>query len=182
MIRFLQESLWKQFGASIDMLMNAVQQCPEVYWQSNQRYCYIAYHTALYLDYYLSMPPTDFSTPLPYTSTPFEEIPAGAVDDSVPNRLYSQQEIRSYLQTSLEKCKRVIAGLTAERLQEKWIGKATGNDQYLSSPEAVHFTVLDILILNLRHVQHHTAQLNLLLRQGTNTAPDWISQTEEKLV
>jgi uncharacterized damage-inducible protein DinB len=28
----------------------------------------------------------------------------------------------------------------------------------------------------MRHVQHHAAQLNLMLRQATDSAPDWISR------
>ena len=33
---------------------------------------------------------------------------------------------------------------------------------------------------NLRHVQHHTAQLNLLLRQRTDSAPRWVSRGRER--
>jgi len=28
----------------------------------------------------------------------------------------------------------------------------------------------------MRHVQHHAAQLNMLLRQKTDSAPDWVSK------
>jgi hypothetical protein len=28
----------------------------------------------------------------------------------------------------------------------------------------------------MRHVQHHAAQLNMLLRQTTEAAPDWVSK------
>jgi hypothetical protein len=30
----------------------------------------------------------------------------------------------------------------------------------------------------MRHVQHHAAQLNLLLRKATGSAPRWVKQTE----
>jgi uncharacterized damage-inducible protein DinB len=34
----------------------------------------------------------------------------------------------------------------------------------------------ELLLYNMRHVQHHAAQLNLLLRQTTDSAPDWVSK------
>jgi hypothetical protein len=33
----------------------------------------------------------------------------------------------------------------------------------------------------MRYVQHHSAQLNLLLRQGIKNAPGWVSQAEDVL-
>jgi hypothetical protein len=38
MINILKESLWKQFGASIDMLNNAITLWPEEYWDSDKRF------------------------------------------------------------------------------------------------------------------------------------------------
>jgi uncharacterized damage-inducible protein DinB len=43
------------------------------------------------------------------------------------------------------------------------------------------FTIFELLLYNMRHVQHHAAQLNLLLRQGINDAPRWVSQTKKTL-
>jgi uncharacterized damage-inducible protein DinB len=43
------------------------------------------------------------------------------------------------------------------------------------------FTIFELLLYNMRHVQHHAAQLNLLLRQGINDAPRWVSQTKKAL-
>ena len=45
----------------------------------------------------------------------------------------------------------------------------------------MNYPVLEILLYNMRHVQHHAAQLNLLLRQELDDAPDWVSRTEEDL-
>jgi hypothetical protein len=32
------------------------------------------------------------------------------------------------------------------------------------------------LLYNMRHVQHHVEQLNLILRQETDSAPEWVSR------
>jgi uncharacterized damage-inducible protein DinB len=45
----------------------------------------------------------------------------------------------------------------------------------------MQFSTLEILLYNMRHVQHHAAQLNLLLRQEINKAPDWVSQAEDDM-
>jgi hypothetical protein len=37
------------------------------------------------------------------------------------------------------------------------------------------------LLENIRHVQHHTAQLNFLLRQEIDDAPKWVTRTQKKL-
>lgn len=178
MIDFLKACLWRQFGASIDMLINAVQDCPADYWRTNPKFHYMAYHTALYLEYYLSVPPIDFVPLLPYTSTAPEDLPSEAVDDSLPNRHYTQQELLHYLQAGREKCRQFIAGLTEEKLQQCWTTGATGKDLALSDPRALDYPVLDMIFINMRHVQHHTAQMNLLLRQTINAAPDWIATVE----
>jgi len=40
--------------------------------------------------------------------------------------------------------------------------------------------VEEILLYNMRHVQHHAAQLNQLLRQEIDQAPDWVFQATQK--
>jgi uncharacterized damage-inducible protein DinB len=38
------------------------------------------------------------------------------------------------------------------------------------------FSLLELSFYNMRHVQHHTAQLNLLLRQTIADAPKWVGR------
>ena len=42
MIIGLKESLWKQFGASIDMLKNAIELWPEENWLTDKKFFYNA--------------------------------------------------------------------------------------------------------------------------------------------
>ena len=175
MINELKESLWKQFGASIDMLNNAIMLLPEEYWNSDKRFFYIAYHSLISLDYCLTIPPTDYRSQLPFTITDPEEIPEEALDDIIPDRIYSKKELLGYLQASRLKCRELIEGLTEEKLKQRWIEKP----DELSAHCTLNYNVLEILLYNLRHVQHHAAQLNLLLRQKINKASDWVSQAED---
>lgn len=154
----MKEGLWKQFGASIDMLENAIMLCPAEQWNTGTRFWYNAYHCLFFLDYYLTMDPKTFSPPAPFTLSEFE--------DTMPERVYEKQELINYLQYNREKCHSLISTLTEEKLVERWINVSG----------SMNYSVFEILLYNMRHVQHHAAQLNLLLRQSINDAPEWVSR------
>ena len=156
----IKETLWKQFGACIDMLENAILACPNELWDTPAQFWYNAYHCLFYLDYYLSPEPEKFSPPSPFTLSEFD--PAG----TLPEVVYKKEELLGYLNFSRTKCHDLIAGLTPESASKRWIN------------EYRDYSLFEMLIYNLRHVQHHVAQLNLLLRQGMNGAPGWVSQTK----
>jgi DinB family protein len=166
MIDNIRQSLWTQFGASIDMLKNAIILWPEEYWNTRKKGFYISYHVLLFLDYYLTIPARDLSSPLPFIMVDPEDLTTDEIDDLRPARIYTRTELLSYLRTCRDKCHQLIADLTEEKLNERWIDKSGD----------MNYSVLEILLYNMRHVQHHAAQLNLLLRQQINNAPDWVSR------
>ena len=59
--------LWSQFGASMDMLENAIEAFPEEYWDDVSQSWYLAYHTLFWLDCYLDESLEAFSPPPPFT-------------------------------------------------------------------------------------------------------------------
>ena len=158
--------LWAQFGASIDMLENAIVACPENLWadRSHQPEVWaMAFHTLFWLDLYLDGPVEGFAPPAPFG---LEELdPAGIL----PPRVYGKDELLVYLGHCREKCRATIAGLTEERARERLaFGQRT-------------LTFLELLLYNMRHVQHHTAQLNLILRKNTDSAPQWVGRAKTNL-
>lgn len=162
MINLVKETLWKQFGASIDMLENAIQMCPARHWDTEKKFWYNAYHCMFYLDYYLALDPENFSPPAPFTLSEFDY-------GKMPELVYTKNELISYLQYSREKCHQLLAELTDETANKRWVNRYRD------------YSVLEMLLYNMRHVQHHTAQLNLILRQTTDNAPPWVSQTKINL-
>lgn len=152
---------WSQFGAAIDMLERAMRACPDELWGDRSRqpeFWYLAYHTLFFLDFYLSDSPRGFAPPAPFTLAELD--PAGVM----PDRVYAKDELLSYLRHGRRKCRAVTGTLTAERAR-----RLSG----FLSPE---LTVAELLLYNLRHVQHHAAQLNLILRQAGNTVPAWVGR------
>ena len=104
----IQERLWSQFGASIDMLHNAILSCPDTSFTIHNRFYYLAYHSVVLLDYYLTIPPKDFLPTLTFTIKEARERPSEAIGDMVPDRLYSKQELIDYLSASRVKCERLL--------------------------------------------------------------------------
>jgi hypothetical protein len=170
----ISSGIWHQFGASIDTLARALRAIPPAHWEAQPRMRYMAYHTLLFLDYYLTVPPTHFAAGLPYRLVSMDEVPADALDDLLPARAYTQAECLAYLQASRAKCQALLARLSVDDLAQPWICQPDD----LAPSSVMEFSVLEILLYNLRHVQHHAAQLNLLLRQLGITPPDTVPSTD----
>jgi hypothetical protein len=163
---FWRSALWAQFGAAVDMLENAIRACPDALWDDRAPgppHWYLAYHALFYLDLYLSPGMEGFAPPPPFTLS--ETDPAGPL----PPEVYSKERLLSYLAHGREKCRRVIAALTAERAVRPcgfhWLDMSDG----------------ELLLYNMRHVQHHAAQLHLRLRRATASAPAWVPRTARAL-
>ncbi|HEX8144719.1 MAG TPA: DinB family protein [Pyrinomonadaceae bacterium] len=155
--------LWQQFGASIEMLENALVACPEELWgDRSQRpeFWYVVYHTLFWLDLYLSGSVEAFSPPAPFTLD--EMDPRGLM----PERVYTKDELQAYLTHGRMKCRATIEALTDEQARRH------------SVYGSVNSSFLELLLYNMRHVQHHAAQLNLILRQKTDSAPGWVDKAK----
>jgi uncharacterized damage-inducible protein DinB len=47
--------------------------------------------------------------------------------------------------------------------------------------ERPELSTAELLLFSMRHVQHHAAQLNLILRQRTASAPRWVTKAKTAL-
>ncbi len=161
---FWKTVVWQQFGAAIDMLENALLACPDNLWSDRSQrpeFWYLVYHTLFWLDLYLSKSPEEFTPPAPFT---LEELdPAG-----LPQRPYTKGELQAFLAHGRQKCRAAIDALTDDEA-----GQRCGF-------EWVALSRAELLLYNMRHVQHHAAQLNLLLRQRTDSAPPWVKATQDR--
>jgi hypothetical protein len=173
-----KECFWKNFGAAIDMLKHEIELCPDELWQNEKQFFYMAYHTTIFLDYYLTQPVKDFKPVLPYTIIDADRLPAGAVDDVIPDRFYRRLEVIDYLNAAKVKCKQLILLSSSEKLLQRWIKDDEINLHSLCPSIVENYTILEILFYNFRHVQHHVAQLNFILRQKINKAVDWVAEVE----
>lgn len=161
-----KSTTWRQFGAAIDMLENAIHACPEPLWRDrarNPEYWYLVYHTLFFLDYYLAESAAGFTPPAPFNLDELD--PAGIL----PDRVYTKAEMLSYLAHGRGKAKAVIGALTEAGAREH---RPFGT---------IDCPFLELILYNMRHVQHHAAQLNLILRQQIDSAPRWVRWAPDDL-
>jgi hypothetical protein len=157
-----KSALEGQFLAAIDMLENAMRACPPPIWDDPQapierRFWYLAYHTLFWLDRDVSPSLDAHVPPAPFTLGELD--PAGVY----PDRTYTPEELLGYLEYGRARFRAAVS-----RLDD-----ANANEPSARRPE---LPVLEMLLYSLRHVQHHTAQLNLLLRQGGAEPPRWVAR------
>lgn len=157
----IKEAIQNQLGTRFDMLENAINMCPDEQWDRKISFWYNSNHCIFWTDYYLTTQPNKFEPPFPFTFSEFD--PTG----KKPNRTYTKAELFFYLEHCSQKANLLITSLTAESLKDCWV-----NDYK-------NFSLLEILLYNQRHIQHHSAQLNLLLRQANNKAPTWLNQEKK---
>lgn len=168
----LKTGIWHQFGASIDYLKATIATCPDELWRASlwehaeenpefSQFWYRAYHALFWLDCYLYGTEDGFLPP-----PPFELIEQDA-DGPLPARPYTQQELLTYVADLREKCRTTLEALTDEAARRLcWFPWG-------------EVTFFELLIYNLRHVQEHSAQLNLLLGQRVGPSADYPTKVRD---
>jgi hypothetical protein len=160
----LKQIVWQQFGAAIDMLDNALVACPEQLWSDRSQqpaFWYVTYHTLFWLDLYLSGSTEGFTPPAPFTLDELD--PAGVV----PEKPYTKNELRNYLNHCRRKCQTTIEALTDEQA-----GRRIGISGVAGG------TFLELLLYTMRHVQEHAAQLSLILGLKYGWEARWVSRAK----
>lgn len=156
--------LWDQSGAALDMFQNAITKCPKELWDEESKFWYITFHTIWWTDFYLTPMPCEgeFKTMPPYNNDELD--PAGIY----PERTYTKEEMLEYLLYCREKYRNLFAD------QQKFFASRWKN-------EWRDYSMLEMELYNMRHIQHHTGQLNMLLGRIDHSLPIWVSRTKGEL-
>ena len=162
--------LWRQFGASIDMLSECLRDCPHELWEKSlwddqpdqwvasgfSSFWYLSYHTLFWLDLYLTGAEEGFTPPAPFDLV---EMEAG---ESLP-RIYTREELLGYLETCRRKCQETINTMSNEQARR------------LCSFSWGELSFAELQLYSLRHVQEHGAQLRMFLGQQAGKSTGWVS-------
>ena len=140
-----KETLKSQYRASLEMLKQAIVECPESLWRSPEYknpFWHIAYHVLFYTHLYLQPCVEDF---VPWEKHKEEyrslEPPEEGMALAEP---YSKEEILAYLGLCLEQVE--------EQVNRMDLGAESG---FYWLP----FEKLELQIYNIRHIQQHTGEL-----------------------
>ncbi|HVX85124.1 MAG TPA: DinB family protein [Phycisphaerae bacterium] len=166
----LPDILLHQFEAALATLNLAVVRCPDPLWNqpvANWKFCQAAFHVTFFADIYLQ--PTDdidalkhqpFHLDHPADFRDYEEL-----EDRPQVLLYEKPFILAYIQHVRRKAHRTLPAESPETL-----AGASGFRRRNCSRAELH-------LYNIRHIQHHAAQLSLRLRLNHNLDIPWISHT-----
>ncbi|HEY6041450.1 MAG TPA: DinB family protein [Anaerolineae bacterium] len=166
--------LWRQFGAAIDMLGDALRDCPDELWEKRlwedqpdqwvtagfSTSWYLGYHALFWLDLYLTGAEEGFVPPAPFDLVEME------VGEVLP-RIYTQEELLRYLEYCRQRCRETIGALSNDQ----------ANRLCRFSWGEVPFAELQLY--NLRHVQEHGAQLRMFLGQQAGKSAGWVSRAKK---
>ena len=165
MLKRYQQLLTNQFEASLCTLGQCVERCPNSLWNvSVARYpfCQTAYHTLFFTDFYLGLNADVFKEQTFHKSHPELFGDYEQMEDREPVCLYDKPQIRMYLQHCRDKAIETIALETEESFAEP------------ARFSRRSFSRAELHVYNMRHIQHHAAQLILRLRLDTDVDIPWI--------
>lgn len=164
MLPLYQQLITNQYQATLRMLFDAVQQCPDELWHEpivELKFCQVAFHTLFFTDLYLGRKEAgfreqEFHRQHAETFADYEEL-----EPVRQQHTYEKSFVELYLQFCREKANCVAAAETEESLQQ-----TPGFDWLEFSRAEVHF-------YNIRHVHHHAAQMSLFLRMRGYDGVRW---------
>ena len=164
MEELLSKVMWRQYGAVIQMLRNAIEACPAEVWDAEDEspsFPHLAYHTMFFIDFYGGDSPEMLKA--------FKHQDFAAKSDTdlskPPSKAFSKEELLGYLDFAEEKNLGIIESFDAEDFARpcafEW--KQVEN-------------VLELRFETLRHLNHHVGQLHYILHRETGSAPGWLDQ------
>lgn len=156
----IKESFKSQYRASLEMLKQAIVECPESLWDDpeySNPFWRVAFHALFYTHFYLHPSEGDF---VPWEKhrgqfvslRPSEEVPG--VEEP-----YNKEEILAYLQLCLEQ--------VGEQVDRMDLGAESGFHW-------LPFDKLELQFYNIRHLQQHTGELCERLGAKGDVEVDWV--------
>lgn len=162
----LKTMVWRQFGAAIDMLNDAIELCPDhlwtvVLWEDTDdarygQFWFVAYHTLFWLDLFLTGSREGFTPPAPF------------IRGSLPEQPYTKEQVLVYLGVCRTKCQATIEALTEDKAHQRCVF------------EWMQPSFLELQLYCMRHVQEHAAQLSLVLGQHNVAGLDWVAKARDQ--
>ena len=154
-----KQAIQSQYRASLAMLRQAIEKCPEALWVDtsySNPFWRVAYHTLIYTHFYLSPTEADF--------VPWEKHKAGLqlLGSSAPEaKPYGQSEVLDYLALCLGQVEVQVAALDLEA--------ASGFDW-------LPFDKLELQFYNIRHIMQHTGELCERLGAHGEVEVGWVGK------
>jgi hypothetical protein len=163
----LREMLKSQFHAALAMLRDAVEKCPAELWDDGRytnRCWQVAYHALFFVHYYLQPTSEGFEPWMGHrtASQHPDSIPGPpdpASDLPLIPEMFTRDEVLAYWQ--------VCEGLVDELVDAIDLTSDASGFSWYPIPKLEH------VLVNLRHVQHHAAQIADRVRTHADVGVNW---------
>lgn len=154
-----------QYEASLCTLSYCLARCPDSSWNApvaKYPFCQAAFHTLFFADYYLSQNVESFLQQSWHQDHrdlfgDYEQL-----QDREPTSLYTRAELELYR----DFCRNKAASVMAEETETILVAQAQFPKKDFSRAE--------LHVYNIRHIQHHAAQLVFRLRIDAGVDVPWI--------
>ena len=166
MLDEFKQLIARQYEAAFCTLRACVVRCPQENWNAPvARYPFsqVVVHTLIFADLYLSRDEEEMRAQLYHqeNSQFFGEYEQ--LQDREPTEVYERAAVQSYLDFCRDKSQNVALAETNESLLKPC--GFPGKD----------FSRAELHVCNIRHIQHHSAQLTLRLRLDSKVDAPWVS-------
>ena len=153
-----------QYEAAFLTVQECIESCPDNAWDQpvcNHRFCQSAFHALFFADVYLGANPEavedqDFHREHAETFAGYDQWEKEHTD-----KHYSKEFVAAYLQHCRDKAKTLLENVTEAELT------APSGFFWIGGPAA------EVHVYNIRHLQHHAAQLSLRLRLDSLAEISW---------
>lgn len=166
MLTTMKVLLANQYEAAFCTLNACIERCPDDNWNSPvARYPFsqVALHTLIFTDLYLSLDEKAMKLQQFHRENALFFRKYEQLLDQEPTEVYERAATKRYLDFCRNKAPAVLETETAESL-----AAPCGFPRKAFSRGELH-------VCNIRHIQHHAAQLTLRLRLDTDVDAPWIS-------
>ena len=161
-----QSVIVDQYGAALEMLKQAILQCPAARWddpRGRKKFWLVAYHVLFYTHLYLHDVLAHFK---PWVKHRQDIHRLGAFPEKgEAGEPYSREEILEFL----EFCRQTVA----DRVSTLDLAAASGF-------EWLPFNRLELHLYTIRHLQHHAAELIEWLGANEGIEVDWVGMAPDQ--
>ena len=166
----IKKSYSRQIGAAFKMLEHVIDNANDSTWTArinNMPFWQICYHVLWFTDFYFHADQASFQ-PQSFDMEGIHNYWIKPDSQMIENQKHpiSKSTMRAYCTYAEQKANQFIQNI---------------NDTYFTDPSPFEwhgFPKIDLIDYNLRHLQHHVGQLDVLLRREQNIGNPWIMHAE----
>ena len=154
-----------QYEASLSTLMYCAKKCPDAQWNvlvARYPFNQVLFHTLFFADFYLGYDAKSFRSQSFHKENRDLFADYEQLSDREPQSVYSRNQIEKYGKFCVEKALETVVLETEQSLCSE------------ACFERREFSRAELHVYNIRHIQHHAAQLILRLRIDADVDIPWI--------